>query len=242
MLGPDEAVEVQTAWRMYSVLSLQYIDQFVGQILDPLDILALSPKYTPSHKNNISCLCALLGLGLIAKKSFYLQIMMTWQLFFLWVSGPCIIFSVDEKYFLNYFTQARLRVRQAGVYSEHSTGAPTCITGTENHLKYAARKEAFSEFLWGQVRLDDDSRFSFLWLESLAKWGKMGNVIWEKFKFSISLPIEAIVRCSWRGSNYLFNIWLIFHFYEFQWREFPEETNFAYYTKRWLFRGSSSVR
>lgn len=242
MLGPDEAVEVQTAWRMCLVLSLQYIDQFVGQILDPLDILALSPKYTPSHKNNISCLCALLGLGLIAKKSFYLQIMMTWQLFFLWVSGPCIIFSVDEKYFLNYFTQARLRVRQAGVYSQHSTGAPTCITGTENHLKYAARKEAFSEFLWGQVRLDDDSRFSFLWLESLAKWGKMGNVIWEKFKFSISLPIEAIVRCSWRGSNYLFNIWLIFHFYEFQSREFPEETNFAYYTKRWLFRGSSSVR
>ena len=90
--------------------------------------------------------------------------------------------------------------------------------------------------MWGQVRLDDDSRFSFLWLESLAKWGKMGNVIWEKFKFSISLPIEAIVRCSWRGSNYLFNIWLIFHFYEFQSREFPEETNFAYYTKHWLFR------
>ena len=89
--------------------------------------------------------------------------------------------------------------------------------------------------MWGQVRLDDDSRFSFLWLESLAKWGKMGNVIWEKFKFSISLPIEAIVRCSWRGSNYLFNIWLIFHFYEFQSREFPEETNFAYYTKHWLF-------
>ena len=84
--------------------------------------------------------------------------------------------------------------------------------------------------------MDDDSRFSFLWLESLAKWGKMGNVIWEKFKFSISLPIEAIVRCSWRGSNYLFNIWLIFHFYEFQSREFPEETNFAYYTKHGLFR------
>ena len=145
--------------------------------------------------------------------------MMSWQLVFLLVSGPCIILSVDEKYFLNYITQSGL---ECTVYCTVYCAA-TCSTGTENHLKYAARKEAFREFLWGQVRLDDDSRFSFLWLESLAKWGKMGNVIWEKFKFSISLPIEAIVRCSWRGSNYLFNICLIFHFYEFQWREFPEE-------------------
>ena len=159
---------------------------------------------------------------------------MSWQLFFVRVSGPCIIFPVDEKYFLNY--SPVFCKTEAGMYWETAQNSTaTCITGTENHLKYAARKEAFREFLWGQVRLDDDSRFSFLWLESLAKWGKMGNVIWEKFKFSISLPIEAIVRCSWRGSNYLFNIWLIFHFYEFQSREFPEETNFAYYTKHWLF-------
>ena len=164
---------------------------------------------------------------------------MSWQLFFVRVAGPCIIFPVDEKYFSKLFSGILKNRAWAEMYREmreklHITA--TCITGTENHLKYAARKEAFREFLWGQVRLDDDSRFSFLWLESLAKWGKMGNVIWEKFKFSISLPIEAIVRCSWRGSNYLFNIWLIFHFYEFQSREFPEETNFAYYTKHWLFR------
>ena len=46
----------------------------------------------------------------------------------------------------------------------------------------------------------------------------MGNVvIWENFKFSISLSI-VVLRCSRAvegATQYLFNIWIIFHFYEF---------------------------
>ena len=63
--------------KIYSVHSLQIYGptsicrtNIKLTLMRRLGILALSPKYPPTHKNNISCLCAVLGLGLIAKKVF----------------------------------------------------------------------------------------------------------------------------------------------------------------------------
>ena len=51
-------------------------------------------KYKSWGKNNTFCHCAVMGLGLIAKKSFYPQIMMSWQ--FVLESQSCIMWALKE--------------------------------------------------------------------------------------------------------------------------------------------------
>ena len=99
--------------------------------------------------------------------------------------------------------------------------------------KYVARKKLSECFCIGSG-LEDDSRFLKLLADclSLAKWGKMGNVIWENFKFSISL---AIVRCAvewgWTICS-IFGSFFIFMNSTLGKGNFPKKSNSTYYKKR----------
>ena len=103
--------------------------------------------------------------------------------------------------------------------------------------KYAVRKklsgcfciDGTADWVRSVWRWEDDSRFPSS--SSLAKWGKMGNVIWENFKFSISL---AIVRCAvewgWTICS-IFGSFFIFMNSTLGKGNFPKKSNSTYYKK-----------
>ena len=122
-------------------------------------------------KNNTSCVFAILRFGLIAKKVFHFG---GWWVGDLFLCSRCITCVVN-----------RIFLRILFRYDCKKSWKRMQFTERTAIQKYMTRKEAFGKFLCS-VRVLRWLKISQAYSKSLAKWGKMGNVIWENFKFSIS--------------------------------------------------------